>query len=203
MTGPHDDPCPLGYRNAETEPDPTYRRLEHDRSPGLTFSRRGFFATSGLALAGATLFACTGGGRKAAVVTPSATASVVATPTRWPIKRVIYLMLENRSFDNLYGRFPGANGTTVVREEGVRRRRRGRVLLTAQAHRGQLVPAVPHPSDRAHPQLRARLRLRAHPRADARPLDTYRACYGTPWEFPGEDYPGWPASTEPDSTRSV
>jgi phospholipase C len=33
--------------------------------------------------------------------------------TRWPIKRVIYLMLENRSFDNLFGRFPGANGTTV------------------------------------------------------------------------------------------
>jgi phospholipase C len=31
--------------------------------------------------------------------------------TRWPIKRVVYLMLENRSFDNLFGRFPGANGT--------------------------------------------------------------------------------------------
>jgi phospholipase C len=33
--------------------------------------------------------------------------------TRWPIKRVLYLMLENRSFDNLFGRFPGARGTSV------------------------------------------------------------------------------------------
>jgi phospholipase C len=31
--------------------------------------------------------------------------------TRWPIKRVLYLMLENRSFDNLFGRYPGARGT--------------------------------------------------------------------------------------------
>lgn len=31
--------------------------------------------------------------------------------TRWPIDRVVYLMLENRSFDNLFGRFPGARGT--------------------------------------------------------------------------------------------
>ncbi len=40
--------------------------------------------------------------------------------TRWPIKRVIYLMLENRSFNNLFGKFPGVRGTTV----GVRERRR-------------------------------------------------------------------------------
>jgi phospholipase C len=33
--------------------------------------------------------------------------------TRWPIKHVVYVMMENRSFDNLLGRFPGANGTTV------------------------------------------------------------------------------------------
>ena len=32
---------------------------------------------------------------------------------RWPIKRVVYLMLENRSFDNLFGRFPGVEGTTI------------------------------------------------------------------------------------------
>jgi phospholipase C len=31
--------------------------------------------------------------------------------TRWPIDRVVYLMLENRSFDNLLGRYPGARGT--------------------------------------------------------------------------------------------
>jgi phospholipase C len=102
--------CP--YRSRQPiEPDPTYHRLEHERSP--LFSRRRFLKTSAYALAGATLYACTGGGRKVPVVTPSATASVVATDTRWPIKRVVYVMLENRSFDNIFGRFPGANGTTV------------------------------------------------------------------------------------------
>lgn len=38
--------------------------------------------------------------------------------TKWPIKRVVYLMLENRSFDHLFGRFPGANGTTVGVRDG-------------------------------------------------------------------------------------
>ena len=42
-----------------------------------------------------------------------------------------------------------------------------------------------------------------NPRTDARPLDTYGACYGSPWEFPGEDYPGWPAETEPDPSHFV
>jgi phospholipase C len=31
--------------------------------------------------------------------------------TRWPVDRVVYLMLENRSFDNIFGRYPGAAGT--------------------------------------------------------------------------------------------
>ena len=99
----HTDPPPDG-RSA-------YERLGHDESP--LFSRRSFLRTSAFALAGATMVACTGGGRKQPVVTPTATASVVATDTRWPIKRAIYVMMENRSFDNLYGRFPGANGATV------------------------------------------------------------------------------------------
>ena len=38
---------------------------------------------------------------------------VVRLDTRWPIKRVVYLMLENRSYDHLFGAFPGANGHTV------------------------------------------------------------------------------------------
>ncbi len=96
---------------AVPEHPPRYERPHHERSP--FFSRRSFLKTSGLTLAGATLYACTGGERKAPVLVPSATASVVATETRWPIKRVIYVMLENRSFDNLFGRFPGANGSTT------------------------------------------------------------------------------------------
>ena len=63
-----------------------------------------------MALAGATLYACTGGGRKKPPrVTPSATKS----PTQWPVKHVLYLMVENRSFNNLFGKFPGVNVTTT------------------------------------------------------------------------------------------
>lgn len=93
------------------DPDPRYERPEHDRLPPL--SRRSFLQTSGLALAGATLYACTGGGRAAPVVSRTPTASAVATDTRWPVKRVVYVMLENRSYDNLFGRFPGGNGATT------------------------------------------------------------------------------------------
>jgi phospholipase C len=38
---------------------------------------------------------------------------IAGIDTRWPIKRVVYLMLENRSFDHVFGSFPGADGATV------------------------------------------------------------------------------------------
>jgi phospholipase C len=101
----HSPHQPLG------DPRPHHGRAGHEASP--LFSRRSFLRTSCLALAGATLYACTGDGRKAPVVAPSATTTVAATDTQWPIKRAIYVMMENRSFDNLFGRFPGANGATV------------------------------------------------------------------------------------------
>ena len=76
-------------------------------------SRREFLTTSAAAVAGGVLFSCTGGRRVPRVddVTPT-------IETRWPIKRVVYLMLENRSFDNLFGRYPGANGATVGDDAG-------------------------------------------------------------------------------------
>src|SRR5437016_4013833 len=46
------------------------------------------------------------------------TALVDAIDTRWPIKRVVYLMLENRSFDHVFGAFPGVNGASVGNSEG-------------------------------------------------------------------------------------
>ena len=61
-----------------------------------------------MAVAGGVLFSCTGG-RKIPQVTTSPTTTI---DTRWPVKQVIYLMLENRSFDNLFGQFPGVNGAT-------------------------------------------------------------------------------------------
>jgi phospholipase C len=41
--------------------------------------------------------------------------------TRWPIKHVVFLIKENRTFDNLFGTFPGANGTRVGWDHGVKR----------------------------------------------------------------------------------
>src|SRR5436189_11224 len=59
-------------------------------------------------MVGGVLFACTGG-----KVIPRVSDTTSAIDTRWPIKRVVYLMLENRSFDNLFGRFPGVEGTRI------------------------------------------------------------------------------------------
>jgi phospholipase C len=38
--------------------------------------------------------------------------------TRWPIKRVVFLIKENRTFDHLFGTFPGARGVTVGMDRG-------------------------------------------------------------------------------------
>ena len=50
---------------------------------------------------------------RAARSIPNVSDTTAAIQTRWPIKRVVYVMLENRSFDNLFGRFPGVEGTTI------------------------------------------------------------------------------------------
>jgi phospholipase C len=90
-------------------PEPSgFERERHER-----VDRREFLKKSALAIAGATLYACTGGGRNRPVTTPTATKAVMSTDTRWPIKRVLYVMPENRSFDNIYGRFPGARGAST------------------------------------------------------------------------------------------
>jgi phospholipase C len=39
-----------------------------------------------------------------------------AFTTRWPIKHVIFVIKENRTFDNMFGRFPGADGATKGRD---------------------------------------------------------------------------------------
>jgi phospholipase C len=41
--------------------------------------------------------------------------------TRWPIKHVVFLIKENRSFDHMFGRFPGANGATTANDRGTMR----------------------------------------------------------------------------------
>jgi phospholipase C len=41
--------------------------------------------------------------------------------TRWPIKHVVFLILENRSFDNIFGLYPGAEGATTGMDHDVER----------------------------------------------------------------------------------
>jgi phospholipase C len=78
-------------------------------------------------------FACTGGSGTAPPSSPDISATSVTTPspvhsfdaaalqTNTPIKHVVFLIKENRTFDNLFGTFPGANGVRVGMDHGVRR----------------------------------------------------------------------------------
>jgi phospholipase C len=88
--------------------------VDHDERHPQPVSRRRFLRRSAMAVAGGVLFACTGGRKIPVVDDPTP-----VLDTRWPIKRVIYVMLENRSFNNLFGRFPGVRGTTTGIENGV------------------------------------------------------------------------------------
>ena len=77
----------------------------------LPVARRRFLQTSAMALAGGVLFSCTGGKTIPKVSDDPVTPTI---DTATPIKRVIYIMLENRSFNNVFGRFPGVKGGTDV-----------------------------------------------------------------------------------------
>ena len=57
--------------------------------------------------------------------------------TTSPIKHVVYLIKENRTFDHMFGRFPGANGVTVGNDKGV-----DRPLMPAT--RGAIVEDIEH-----------------------------------------------------------
>ncbi|MEX2202672.1 MAG: alkaline phosphatase family protein [Actinomycetota bacterium] len=84
-------------------------------------SRRSFLQRAVLGAAGTILAACTRPfGRRTpswAPPIPMGTApdrvDADAFETAFPIKRVIYIIKENRTFDHMFGRFPGANGVTV------------------------------------------------------------------------------------------
>src|SRR4051812_16556715 len=77
-----------------------------DGEPGATTPPTGGRTSSG-----------TSGGR---TTTPpsspasSPTTSPLVVDTRWPIKHVVYVMLENRSFNHMFGAFPGATDTTRI-----------------------------------------------------------------------------------------
>jgi phospholipase C len=77
-------------------------------------TRREFLHGS-LGAAAALLAACQSGS-STSVRTPNTSSE--HGDTRWPITRAIYLMLENRSFDHMFGRFPGAKTVTAGVRDG-------------------------------------------------------------------------------------
>jgi phospholipase C len=96
-------------------PEPMHPRDE-ERAPAHPIpylTRRGFLKGSAMAVAGGVLFSCTGGR-----VVPRLGDPTPEIDTATPIKRVLYIMLENRSFNTMFGTFPGVEGTTVGLEYG-------------------------------------------------------------------------------------
>ena len=95
-------------------PERMHPRAE-ERAPlhPMPTTRRRFLQGSAMAVAGGVLFSCTGGR-----VVPKLADRTPEIDTATPIKRVVYVMLENRSFNNLFGRFPGVEATTVGVEYG-------------------------------------------------------------------------------------
>ncbi|MGH2679477.1 MAG: phospholipase C [Actinomycetota bacterium] len=86
-------------------------------------TRRRFLGGSLAGIGASLIAACTGRRRPRAALDPivfptapvitDGPATVVRAPTRWPIKRVLYLMQENRSFDHVLGAIPSLNGATT------------------------------------------------------------------------------------------
>ena len=71
--------------------------------------------------------ACDGGAPEWDPLPPSsfgdrpAPVDATAFDTRWPIKHVVFVIKENRTFDNLLGLFPGADGATTGMDMGAER----------------------------------------------------------------------------------
>ncbi len=89
------------------------------------------------ALCGLTAFAtiaaaCTGGSEPTPEPSSADAVETISAPlpdrfdsasveTRWPIKHVVFLIMENRSFDHVLGRFPGVDGAVTGFDRGVER----------------------------------------------------------------------------------
>ena len=95
--------------------------------------RRGLVLTLALAVVGVACTDAGGSGEGPTGATsptpssPAPTLSPTRTPdtfdateleTQTPIKHVVFLIKENRTFDNLFGTFPHANGVTVGKRDG-------------------------------------------------------------------------------------
>jgi phospholipase C len=86
-----------------------------DRQTDATGSSGSTIGTTGsTAATGGT---STGGATGSATHAP-APFDAAALDTKFPIKHVVFLIKENRTFDNLFGTFPGANGVSVGMRDG-------------------------------------------------------------------------------------
>jgi len=85
--------------------------MEPHRVPRRTFLKRAAVAGGAVAAAGVAGFGVKElfFGEEAPPTTPTG-----SVETRWPVKHVVYLMLENRSFNHMFGAFPGATDVTKV-----------------------------------------------------------------------------------------
>ena len=86
---------------------------------------RALLRTAGVLLALALLaIACSNGPPRWNPLPPAsfgvhpARTNAAAIQTRWPIKHVVFIIKENRTFDNLFGQFPGADGATTGLDQG-------------------------------------------------------------------------------------
>ena len=91
-------------------------------------SRRSFMRRSLLAAGGAVLAACTRPFRSEVTWLPPAPMGTHPDPvdasrfdTHTPIKRVIYIIKENRTFDHMFGALPGVDGVSVGMDRGTER----------------------------------------------------------------------------------
>jgi phospholipase C len=77
-------------------------------------SRRTFLKRAALAGGAAAVAGAGGFGVVELLSNGEPRKSPLAVDTRWPIKHVVYVMLENRSFNHMFGAFPGVTGAAKV-----------------------------------------------------------------------------------------
>src|SRR5437763_6345205 len=115
-----DSPNPM---HAPPQPGPKHGRgrPRHAPRPRAAFAGRRMHAllvaTALLATVAFVALRPVGGSRAATTRHPPVVAAT-RFHTRWPIKHVVFILKENRSFDHMFGTFPGAAGATTGLEWG-------------------------------------------------------------------------------------
>jgi phospholipase C len=84
------------------------------RIPRRTFLKRAAIAGGAVVAAGAGGFGIDRLLTRGSGLSPVPSPYPTAVDTRWPIKRVVYVMLENRSFNHMFAGYPGARNTSRV-----------------------------------------------------------------------------------------